>query len=91
MLVAPSLGAQVALASVVGRVDGPRAGLAALDDLAGQPGATAFQPYWAVRAHLLADAGRVAEADQAYREAVASTDDDAVRTFLLGRRDSLPS
>jgi RNA polymerase sigma-70 factor (ECF subfamily) len=86
MLVAPSLGARVALASVVGRLDGPLAGLAALDDLSGVQGATAFQPYWAVRAHLLADAGRVAEADQAYREAVALTDDPAVRAFLHGRR-----
>jgi RNA polymerase sigma-70 factor (ECF subfamily) len=91
VLAAPSLGARVALASVLGRVDGPRAGLAALEDLAGRPGTTAFQPYWAVRAHLLADAGRVAEADQAYRDAVALTDDDAVRSFLLGRRDSLSS
>jgi RNA polymerase sigma-70 factor (ECF subfamily) len=39
MLVAPSLGAQVALASVVGRLDGPPAGLAALDDLSGGQGA----------------------------------------------------
>jgi RNA polymerase sigma-70 factor (ECF subfamily) len=89
--VAPSLGAQVALASVVGHVDGPHAGLVALDDLTGGQGTTAFQPYWAVRAHLLAVAGRVAEADQAYREAIALTDDDGVRTFLIGRRDSLLS
>jgi RNA polymerase sigma-70 factor (ECF subfamily) len=91
VLVAPSLGAQVAMASVVGRLEGPEAGLAALDDLTGRQGATAFQPYWAVRAHLLADAGRVAEADQAYREALRLADDDAVRAFLLARRNSLPS
>jgi len=89
VLVAPSLGARVALASVMGRLDRPQAGLAALDDLTARQGATSFQPYWAVRAHLLADAGRVPEADQAYREAAALTDDDAVRSFLLGRRDRL--
>jgi RNA polymerase sigma-70 factor (ECF subfamily) len=89
VLVAPSLGAQVALASVLGRLDGPEAGLAALDDLNRRQGATTFQPYWAARAHLLADAGRVDEADRAYGEAVALTDDAAVRVFLLGRRGGL--
>jgi RNA polymerase sigma-70 factor, ECF subfamily len=91
VLVAPSLGAQVALASVVGRLDGAQAGLAALDDLTGGRVPREFQPYWAVRAHLLTDAGRVDEADHAYGEAVALTDDPAVRAFLLGRRAGLSS
>jgi RNA polymerase sigma-70 factor, ECF subfamily len=89
VLVAPSLGAQVALASVVGRLDGPAAGLAALDDLAGGPAVTGFQSYWAARAHLLADAGRVEEAEAAYGEALALTEDPAVRAFLLDRRGGL--
>jgi RNA polymerase sigma-70 factor (ECF subfamily) len=89
VLVARSLGAQVALASVVGRLDGPAAGLAVLDDLATGRAGTAFQPYWAARAHLLAEAGRVDEAHAAYGEAVALTEDPAVRAFLLGRRDGL--
>ncbi|MGZ4613253.1 MAG: RNA polymerase sigma factor, partial [Kineosporiaceae bacterium] len=64
--VAPSLGAQVALAGVLGRVDGPGAGLAALDELSGAVAAHPFQPYWATRAHLLAGAGRPDDAVAAF-------------------------
>ena len=58
--VAPSLGSGVALAAVTAEVDGPAAGLAALDALlaeAGQP-ARRFQPAKATRAHLLDRLGR---------------------------------
>ncbi len=82
--VAPSLGAHVALAGVVGRVEGPDAGLAALDAL--DAGAALLQPYWATRAHLLTAAGRGAEAVAAYDEAVARTDDVAVRAWLEQER-----
>jgi RNA polymerase sigma-70 factor, ECF subfamily len=85
-LIAPSLGAQVALAGVVGRVHGPAAGLAALEPFAGSPAVRTFQPYWATRAHLLADVGRVDEALAAYDTAVAQADDDAVRAYLSERR-----
>ncbi len=81
---APSLGAHVALAGVVGRVEGPDAGLAALDAL--DAGAALLQPYWATRAHLLTAAGRGAEAVAAYDEAVARTDDVAVRAWLEQQR-----
>ena len=67
LAVAPSLGAQVALAAVVGRTEGPEAGLAALPD-----GAESFQPYWATRADLLARAGRTAEAAEAATTAADS-------------------
>ena len=88
VLVAPSLGAHVALAGVVGRVEGPAAGLSALEPLVGRPGVDLFQPYWATRAHLLAAAGRPEEAVVAYDTAIALTDDAAVRAYLLARRDS---
>ncbi|MBB4692502.1 RNA polymerase sigma factor [Paractinoplanes abujensis] len=78
LTVAPSLGARVAAATVVGRLDGPEAGLAALPGGAGQ-----FQPYWAARADLLARAGR--DATAAYREAAALTDDADVAAFLTAR------
>jgi RNA polymerase sigma-70 factor, ECF subfamily len=86
VLVAPSLGAQVALAGVVGRVDGPAAGLAALEPLSGSAAVGTFQPYWATRAHLLAEAGVVDEAAAAYDAALALTDDEAVRAYLTQRR-----
>ena len=85
VLVAPSLGAHVALAGVVGRVEGPGAGLAALEPLAGRPAVGTFQPYWATRAHLLAQAGRVDDALAAYEAADALTDDEAVRGYLRER------
>lgn len=87
VLVAPSLGAHVALAGVVGRVQGPDAGLSALEPLVGRPGMDLFQPYWATRAHLLAAAGRPEDAVVAYDTAIALTDDAAVRAYLLARRD----
>jgi RNA polymerase sigma-70 factor, ECF subfamily len=89
VLVAPSLGAQVALAGVAGRVQGPEAGIATLDPIASSAAVSTFQPYWATRAHLLALAGRVDEAVSAYDRAVALADDDAVRAYLVDRRARL--
>lgn len=59
---APTLGSKVALATTIARIDGPAAGLAALDDLAESRSIVGFQPYWAARGHLLAEAHRTAEA-----------------------------
>lgn len=87
VLVAPTLGAQVALAGVLGRVEGPGSGLAALDLLA--PSATTFQAYWAARAHLLSRAGRYGDARSAFDAALALTDDDAVRRYLAEQRTRL--
>jgi predicted RNA polymerase sigma factor len=77
---APTLGAQVSLAAVTARVDGPAAGLAQLDAL----GSPAFQPYWATRAHLLAAAGQ--DAAQAYDKAISLTTEPSVRAYLLSVR-----
>ncbi|MBD7918182.1 RNA polymerase subunit sigma-70 [Cellulomonas sp. Sa3CUA2] len=79
--VAPSLGARVALAAVVGRLDGPDAGLAALPP---EP-VPAFQPWWATRAALLARTDRHDEATAAYRRAADLAGDVDVRDHLLGR------
>ena len=43
-----------------------------------------YQPYWAVRAWLLASAGQ--DASGAYDRAIGLTADDAVRTWLLDQR-----
>ncbi|WP_223410317.1 RNA polymerase sigma factor [Occultella gossypii] len=80
VMLAPTLGAQVALAATVGRLDGPDAGLAALPE-----GADAFQPAWATRAHLLGAAGRGEEAAAAFDRAAALTVDPATRRHLSDR------
>jgi RNA polymerase sigma-70 factor (ECF subfamily) len=86
--VAPSLGAAVALAAVDGEIDGPAAGLAALDAIA-DPALDRFQPAASTRAHLLAGAGRADEARAAYRRAIALTRDDGVADYLRGRLAAL--
>jgi RNA polymerase sigma-70 factor (ECF subfamily) len=82
--VAPSLGASVAAAAVDGEVDGPEAGLRALDAI-DDPAVERFQPAWATRAHLLTQAGRAAEAADAYRRAIELTTDPAVAAYLFWR------
>ncbi len=69
---------------------GAAAGLAALDDLAGDPRLADYQPYWAARAELAARAGDRAAADQAYERAIGLAVDPAVRAFLEARRRGCP-
>lgn len=85
--IAPSLGAFTALASVTADVDGPNAGLAVLDSRIG-PGDTAsrYQPAWVTRAHLLARAGRHADAVTALDKGLSLTHDPAHRAYLEGLR-----
>jgi predicted RNA polymerase sigma factor len=80
--VAPSLGARVSLAVVVGEVEGPDAGLRALDAIT-DPAVARFQPAWTARAHLLTRAGR--PATDAYRTAIELTADPSVADYLRGR------
>ncbi|WP_432509747.1 RNA polymerase sigma factor [Kineococcus sp. SYSU DK001] len=78
--VAPTLGSRVAFAAVLARVHGPATGLAELD-LVDAPG---FQPWWATRAHLLAELGDPG-AREAYARALALTTDEEQRRFLERR------
>ncbi len=82
---APTLGARVAQAAAVAEASGPAPGLALLDALE-EPAVATYQPYWAVRAHLLRLLDRGGEADEAYDRAVGLSEDPAVRRFLLDRR-----
>jgi predicted RNA polymerase sigma factor len=86
--VAPSLGAAVALAAVEGQIDGPDAGMRALDAI-DDPAAERFQPAWTTRAHLLAQAGRTDAAADAYRSAIELTTDPGVADYLRDRLASL--
>jgi predicted RNA polymerase sigma factor len=91
--VAPSLGSGVALAAVTAEVDGPAAGLAALDALLAEAGehARRFQPAKATRAHLLDRLGRKEEAVAAYESAISLTHETAERQYLEQRRDRAAS
>jgi predicted RNA polymerase sigma factor len=83
------LGSGVALAAVTAEVDGPAAGLAALDALLAEGGQPArwFQPAKATRAHLLDRLGRKEEAVAAYDSAISLTHEIAERQYLEHRRD----
>jgi RNA polymerase sigma-70 factor (ECF subfamily) len=82
--VAPTLGAQVALAAATSQVEGPAAGLAELDAI-DDPAVGRFQPAWATRAALLAEAGDATAAVAAYEKAISLTTDTPTRTWLESR------
>jgi RNA polymerase sigma-70 factor (ECF subfamily) len=76
-------------AVVCGELNGPAAGLADLDALAGDGRLGEYQPYWAARASLLALSGDTQAADVAYERAIGLASDPAVRSFLQQRRGKL--
>jgi predicted RNA polymerase sigma factor len=83
--ISPTLGTRTAYAAAVGEANGPDAGLAVLDGI-GPDAVAAYQPYWAVRAHLLQRLGTTPEAVDAFDRAIVLAEDPAVRQFLLQRR-----
>ena len=76
-------------AVAVAEARGAAAGIAVLDAIADDARLAEYQPYWAARAGLLARAGEVAAADQAYQRAIGLESDPAVRDFLQQRRMAL--
>ena len=66
------------------------AGLEALDRL-DDPRRDRFQPYWATRAHLLAQTGASAEAQDAYARAITLAPTEAAKGFLAAARARLRS
>ena len=82
---APTLGARIGRAAAIAEVDGPDAGLALLNEIE-LAAVSAYQPYWAARAHLLQRLGRKPEAVDAFDRAIGLAEDEAVRRFLLERR-----
>ncbi len=83
--ISPTLGTQTGYAAASAEANGAEAGLAALDRI-GKDDISAYQPYWAVRAHLLQRLGKTSEALDAFDRAIGLTEDPAVRQFLLQRR-----
>jgi predicted RNA polymerase sigma factor len=81
----PALGTRAGYAAATAEANGPEAGLAVLESI--DPDAVShYQPYWAVRAHLLQRLGKTSEAAHAFDRAIGLAEDPAVRQFLLQRR-----
>ena len=87
--IAPTVGACVGRAAALAEARGAGSALAALDAM---PSAViaSYQPYWALRAHLLARLGRTDEAAGAYSRAIGLSEDEAVLAFLAGKKGALP-
>ena len=80
-----AIGTKVGYAAAVAEANGPDAGLAALKPIRRED-VSDYQPYWAVRAHLLQRLGKTQEAADAYDRAIGLAEDPAVREFLLKER-----
>lgn len=81
----PALGSRIGHAAAVAEAYGPEAGVKLLAGISA--GAVSdYQPYWAVRAHLLQKLGKNAEASEAYDRAIGLAEDPAVKEFLLHKR-----
>ncbi|MGA7927337.1 MAG: DUF6596 domain-containing protein [Candidatus Sulfotelmatobacter sp.] len=85
MRISPTLGTRTGYAAAVAEAKGAEAGLVALDGI-DPDDIAAYQPYWAVRAHLLQHLGKTPEALDAFDRAIGLTEDPAVRQFLLQKR-----
>ncbi|HKB13010.1 MAG TPA: hypothetical protein VKD69_20240 [Vicinamibacterales bacterium] len=83
--IAPAIGARVARAAALANAHGPSAGLSAIDAIAVESIAS-YQPYWALRAHLLTQLGRHDQARDARTRAIGLSEDSAVREFLARTR-----
>ena len=83
--ISPTLGTRTGYAAAVAEARGSEAGLTALDGIDPED-ISAYQPYWAVRAHLLQRLGKTPEALDAFDRAIGLTEDPAVSQFLLQRR-----
>jgi RNA polymerase sigma-70 factor (ECF subfamily) len=84
---APTIGVAVGRAAAIAEHEGAGKGLEALAVL--PPGTVAeYQPFWALRAHLLLALGQPAEARQAFERAIGLAESEAVRTFLRQRLEA---
>jgi RNA polymerase sigma factor (sigma-70 family) len=81
----PSPVVAVNRAVAVGMSAGPAAGLAALDQLAGERILSGYPYVAATRAHFLAELGRTSEAAAEFRLAHDLTDNEVERAFLAAR------
>jgi RNA polymerase sigma-70 factor (ECF subfamily) len=80
-----TIGRRTAYAAALAEANGAAQGLAVLDAIDSRS-VSAYQPYWAVRAHLLQRLGKAFEAQRAYDRAIGLSEDPAIREFLLNQR-----
>ena len=90
LLCAATIGARVGHAAALAEVRGAEAGLASIEAIPNDSIAT-YQPYWALRAHLLERLGRADEAQRAFERAIGLSEDPAVREFLVATSRRPPS
>jgi len=83
--ISPTLGRRTGYAAALAEANGADRGLAILDGI-DQDTVSAYQPYWAVRAHLLQLLEKGHEAQHAYDKAIGLAEDPAVREFLIQKR-----
>jgi predicted RNA polymerase sigma factor len=83
--ISPALGTRVGYAAAVAEASGPETGISVLDAIEPE-GVSDYQPYWAVRAHLLHLLGKGPEARDAYDRAIGLAEEPAVREFLIQKR-----
>jgi RNA polymerase sigma-70 factor (ECF subfamily) len=83
--ISPTLGTRTGYAAAIAETNGPEAGLAVLDGIV-LDDVSGYQPYWAVRAHLLQQLGKTPESLEAFDRAIGLAEDPAVRQFLLQKR-----
>ena len=88
--ISPTLGTRTGYAAAVAEANGPEEGLAVLDRI-DLNDVAAYQPYWAVRAHLLQRLGKTSEAADSLDRAIGLAEDPAVRQFLLQKRADFSS
>jgi predicted RNA polymerase sigma factor len=83
--IAPTVVARVGRAAALSQAASAADALAALDAIEPEL-VRKYQPYWAVRADVLARLDRHAEANAAYDRAVGLSEDQSVRDFLRARQ-----
>lgn len=76
-------------AVALAETDGPGPALDAIASLASDRRMQSYQPYWAARGHLLSQTGAYADAHEAFTIAIGLTTDDAVKAYLMQKRDAL--
>jgi RNA polymerase sigma-70 factor (ECF subfamily) len=82
--------ASINRALALAEVESPQAALDSLDEVSGDPRLASYQPYWAVRANLLARTGMNEQARHAYEIAIGLESDPSVRNYLEQLRTNLP-
>jgi predicted RNA polymerase sigma factor len=78
----PTVGALVNQTAAIALAKGVDQGITRLDALPTEA-VKNYQPYWALKAHLLKQLGCQSEAQQTYSRAIGLTEDSAIREFLL--------